>query len=128
VRFTLSPVETERNRGRHVGYTLPPFETEKKRGQQVLPPFGTKRIGDGVCRPRSKQKEKTRGRLVAANEIIHSSVYFTLPPLFRWIPTDFHRTQPIPTDPADSPSDFQRNPSDLTKFRCLSGPSPVKVR
>jgi len=57
-----------------------------------------------------------------------SPVYFTLPPLFRRIPTDFHRTLPIPTDPADSPSDFQWIPLDLTKFRCLSGPSPVKVR
>jgi len=60
--------------------------------------------------------------------ILYIIVYFTLPPLFRRILMDFHRTLPIPTDPADSPSDFQWIPSDLTKFRCLSGPSPVKVR
>ena len=56
------------------------------------------------------------------------SMYFTLPPLFQQIPTEFHRTQPIPTDCLLGLSDFQRNLSDLTKFRCLSGPSPVKVR
>jgi hypothetical protein len=56
------------------------------------------------------------------------AVYFTLPPLFRQIPMDFHWTQPIPMDPVDSLSDFQWILSDLTKFRCLSGPSPVKVR
>jgi len=54
-------------------------------------------------------------------------VYFTLPHAFQWIPMDFHQTQPIPTDSLDSLSDFQWNPLDLTKFHCLSGPSPVKV-
>ena len=54
-------------------------------------------------------------------------VYFTLPLLFQWIPTDFHQTQPIPMDPVDSLSDFQWNLLDLTKFHCLSSPSPVKV-
>jgi len=36
--------------------------------------------------------------------------YFTLPLLFQWIPTDFRQTLPFPTDPADSPLDFQRSP------------------
>ena len=30
----------------------------------MLPPFRMKRIGDGMCRPCSKQKEKTRGQQV----------------------------------------------------------------
>ena len=70
------------------------------------------------------------GRSASLQVVLHlkTMVYFTLPPLFQRIPTDFHRTQPIPTDPVDSPLDFQRNPTDLTKFRCESGPSLVKVQ
>ena len=44
--------------------------------------------------------------------------YFTLPLLFRQIPTDFHRTLPFPTDPADSPSEVCRSPLDMAGFHC----------
>jgi len=47
------------------------------------------------------------------------------PPSF---PMDFHRTQPIPTDPLDRVLDFQWNLLDWTKFHCLSSPSLVKVQ
>ena len=78
MRFTLSPVETEGNRGRRVGYTLSPLKTErdwgscgihtapdrnrKKWGQRVgftLPPIRNekKRNGGSTCCPRSERKE-----------------------------------------------------------------------
>ena len=52
-------------------------------------------------------------------------MYFTLPPFFQRTftgPSQFRWTQ------LNSPSDFQQILLDLTKFRCLSGPSPVKVQ
>ena len=42
-------------------------------------------------------------------------MYFTLPLLFWQILMDFHQTQPIPMDLADSPSDFQWILSDSEK-------------
>jgi len=57
-----------------------------------------------------------------------SKQYFTLPLLFQQILMDFRRTLPFPTDPADSPSDFCWNPSEMTKFCCWSRQSLMKVR
>ena len=56
-------------------------------------------------------------------------VLYTPPPF----PTDSNGLSPDPANSdglswTDSPSDFQWIPSDLTKFRCLSSPSPVKVQ
>ena len=61
--------------------------------------------------------------------LMHFSVLYTPPPF----PTDSNGLSPDPANSdglswTDSPSDFQWIPSDLTKFRCLSSPSPVKVQ
>jgi hypothetical protein len=43
--------------------------------------------------------------------------YFTLPLFVQWTPSDFCRTLPFPTDPADSPSEFRWSPLEMTGFR-----------
>ena len=59
-------------------------------------------------------------------------VYFTLPPLFRQIPTDFHRTQPIPTDSAEQSVGLPTDSVGLDQIpllvRSKSSESPVKQK
>ena len=60
------------------------------------------------------------------------AVYFTLPPLFRRIPTDFHRTQPIPTDSAEQSVGLPTDSVGLDQIpllvRSKSSESPVKQK
>jgi len=60
---------------------------------------------------------------------IEKLVYFTLPLVFRRSPTDFDRTQPIPTDSAGQsvgrPTESVGIDQSLLLVRPQSGPSPV---
>ena len=62
--------------------------------------------------------------------IILNLVYFTLPLVFRRSPTDFDRTQPIPTDSAGQSVGRLTESVGIDQSPLLvrpqSGPSPVK--
>ena len=82
----------------------------------------------------TREKRDKEGSENGSKESMYlgKAVYFTLPPLFRRIPTDFHQTQPIPTDSAEQsvrlPTDSVGLDQISLLVRSKSSESPVKQK